>query len=56
LLPASAQALNVLDNDYFLPTIGGFIVFGIVASREQGTGAVTRAARPNSGRRLWRTS
>lgn len=29
LLPATAQTLNVLDNDYFLPTVAGFVVFGI---------------------------
>jgi hypothetical protein len=31
LQPAAAQALNVLENDYFLPTIAGFVVFGILA-------------------------
>jgi hypothetical protein len=31
LLPASAQALNALDNDYFLPVIAGLVVFGVVA-------------------------
>lgn len=31
MLPAATQALNVLDNDYFLPVVAGFIVFGIVA-------------------------
>ena len=30
LLPASAQALNVLQNDYFLPAVAGVIVFGVV--------------------------
>jgi hypothetical protein len=30
LQPAATQALNVLDNDYFLPAIGGFVVFGVV--------------------------
>ena len=30
LLPASAQALNVLQNDYFLPAVAGVVVFGIV--------------------------
>jgi hypothetical protein len=30
LQPATTQALNVLDNDYFLPVVAGFVVFGIV--------------------------
>jgi hypothetical protein len=30
LVPASAQALNVLDNDYFLPAAVGVVAFGIV--------------------------
>jgi hypothetical protein len=30
LLPASAQALNVLGNDYFLPVAAGAVVFGVV--------------------------
>jgi hypothetical protein len=31
LLPASAQTLNVLQNDYFLPAVAGVVVFGIAA-------------------------
>lgn len=31
MLPGATQAINVLDNDYFLPVVAGFIVFGIVA-------------------------
>ena len=30
LSPASAQTLNVLQNDFFLPAVAGFVVFGIV--------------------------
>lgn len=30
LQPAAAQTLNVLANDYFLPAVAGFVVFGIV--------------------------
>lgn len=30
LQPATTQALNVLDNDYFLPVVAGFVVFGVV--------------------------
>jgi hypothetical protein len=30
LQPAAAQALNVLSNDFFLPAVAGFVVFGIV--------------------------
>jgi hypothetical protein len=30
LQPAAAQVLNVLDNDFFLPAVAGFAVFGIV--------------------------
>jgi hypothetical protein len=30
LQPAAAQALNVLQNDFFLPAVAGFVVFGIV--------------------------
>jgi hypothetical protein len=32
ILPGATQALNVLDNDYCLPVIAGFIVFGTVAA------------------------
>jgi hypothetical protein len=31
LQPATAQTLNVLDNDYFLPAVAGFVVLGVVA-------------------------
>jgi hypothetical protein len=31
LLPASAQTLSVLQNDYFVPAVAGVAVFGIVA-------------------------
>lgn len=30
MLPGATQALNVLSNDYFVPVIVGFIVFGVV--------------------------
>jgi hypothetical protein len=30
LSPGSAQTLNVLDNDFFVPAVAGFVVFGIV--------------------------
>lgn len=30
MLPSTAQTLNVLDNDYFLPVVAGFATFGIV--------------------------
>jgi hypothetical protein len=30
LLPGSAQTLNVLQNDYFLPAVAGVVVFGVV--------------------------
>ena len=30
LQPGAAQALNVLENDYFLPTVAGFVAFGII--------------------------
>ena len=29
--PATAQTLNILNNDFFLPTVAGFVVLGIVA-------------------------
>lgn len=29
--PATAQTLNMLNNDYFLPAVAGFVVLGIVA-------------------------
>jgi hypothetical protein len=29
--PATAQTLNIVDNDYFLPAMAGFVVFGVVA-------------------------
>ena len=31
MLPSTAQTLNVLNNDYFLPVVAGFAVFGVVA-------------------------
>ncbi len=31
LSPGSVQTLNVLDNDFFLPAVAGFVVFGVVA-------------------------
>ncbi len=31
MLPGAAQPLTVLDNDYFLPVVAGFFVFGVVA-------------------------
>jgi hypothetical protein len=31
LSPGSVQTLNVLDNDFFLPVIVGFVVFGVMA-------------------------
>jgi hypothetical protein len=31
LSPGSVQTLNVLDNDFFVPAVAGFVVFGIVA-------------------------
>jgi hypothetical protein len=31
MLPGATQAINVLSNDYFLPVIVGFVVFGVVA-------------------------
>ena len=30
LTPSAAQTLNVLSNDYFLPAVAGFVVFGIL--------------------------
>jgi len=30
LSPDSVQTLNVLDNDFFLPAVAGFIVYGVV--------------------------
>lgn len=29
--PATAQTFNILNNDFFLPTVAGFVVLGIVA-------------------------
>jgi hypothetical protein len=29
--PATAQTLNILNDDYFLPTVAGFVILGIVA-------------------------
>jgi hypothetical protein len=31
LAPSAAQTLNVLANDFFLPSVAGFFVFGVVA-------------------------
>lgn len=31
LSPGAAQAINVLGNDFFLPVVAGFVIFGIVA-------------------------
>jgi hypothetical protein len=31
LSPGSVQTLNVLDNNFFLPAVAGFVVFGVVA-------------------------
>jgi hypothetical protein len=31
LAPSSAQTLNVLANDFFLPSVAGFFAFGVVA-------------------------
>jgi hypothetical protein len=39
LTPSAAQALNLLDNDFFFPTIAGMCVFGIASGL-----AITRAA------------
>jgi hypothetical protein len=30
LSPGSVQTLNVLDNDFFVPAVAGFVVFGVV--------------------------
>jgi hypothetical protein len=40
LAPATAQTLNVLTNDFFLPTVAGFFVFGVVAGLASGISRV----------------
>ena len=68
LTPASAQTLNLLQNDFFLPVVLGFALFGILGGLAVVAGRILpvwmgwvlfaraswRSSRRSPGSRCWR--